>query len=178
MMRLVGEIRERGVTVLLVEHDMRMVMAISDTVVVLNHGRIIAEGPPGVIQAHPEVIQRLPRPGAQACSRVDGITVRYGRCRRCTASRSTVERGELVTLIGANGAGKTTTLRAISGLLPLSGRAASLFEGEDDHARAGAARSWRSASPIARKDGTCSRTCPCARTSSMGCYLRRDAAPA
>ena len=57
MMRLVEQIRERGVTVLLVEHDMRMVMGISDTVVVLNHGRIIAEGPPGVIQAHPEVIQ-------------------------------------------------------------------------------------------------------------------------
>ena len=57
MMRLVEQIRTRGVTVLLVEHDMRMVMAISDTVVVLNHGRIIAEGPPGTIQADPEVIQ-------------------------------------------------------------------------------------------------------------------------
>jgi branched-chain amino acid transport system ATP-binding protein len=56
MMRLVRLIRDQGVTVLLVEHDMKMVMAISDTVVVLNQGRIIANGPPSAIQAHPEVI--------------------------------------------------------------------------------------------------------------------------
>lgn len=56
MMRLVRLIRDQGVTVLLVEHDMKMVMAISDTVVVLNQGRIIANGPPAAIKAHPEVI--------------------------------------------------------------------------------------------------------------------------
>jgi branched-chain amino acid transport system ATP-binding protein len=56
MMRLVRHIRDQGVTVLLVEHDMKMVMAISDSVVVLNQGRIIANGPPASIQAHPEVI--------------------------------------------------------------------------------------------------------------------------
>jgi branched-chain amino acid transport system ATP-binding protein len=56
MMRLVRKIRDQGVTVLLVEHDMKMVMAISDTVVVLNQGRVIANGPPASIQAHPEVI--------------------------------------------------------------------------------------------------------------------------
>lgn len=56
MMRLVRLIRDQGVTVVLVEHDMKMVMAISDTVVVLNQGRIIANGPPASIQAHPEVI--------------------------------------------------------------------------------------------------------------------------
>jgi branched-chain amino acid transport system ATP-binding protein len=58
--RLVGmirRIREQDVTVLVVEHDMRLVMGISDTVVVLNHGRVIAEGTPATIQAHPEVIR-------------------------------------------------------------------------------------------------------------------------
>ncbi len=54
---LIHRIREQGVTVLLVEHDMRMVMGISDTVIVLNHGVVIAEGPPGTIQSHPEVIR-------------------------------------------------------------------------------------------------------------------------
>jgi branched-chain amino acid transport system ATP-binding protein len=54
---LVRRIREQGVTVLLVEHDMRMVMGISDRVVVLNHGVVIAEGPPATIQAHPEVVR-------------------------------------------------------------------------------------------------------------------------
>jgi len=53
---LIARIRDRGVTVLLVEHDMQMVMSISDAVVVLNQGRIVAEGPPAEIQAHPEVI--------------------------------------------------------------------------------------------------------------------------
>ncbi|MGH7314072.1 MAG: ABC transporter permease subunit [Candidatus Rokuibacteriota bacterium] len=54
---LVRRIREQGITVLLVEHDMRMVMGISDTVVVLNHGVVIAEGPPAAIQSHPEVVR-------------------------------------------------------------------------------------------------------------------------
>jgi branched-chain amino acid transport system ATP-binding protein len=54
---LIRKIRESGVTVLLVEHDMRLVMGISDTVIVLNHGVVIAEGPPRVIQSHPEVIR-------------------------------------------------------------------------------------------------------------------------
>jgi branched-chain amino acid transport system ATP-binding protein len=54
---LVRRIREQGTTVLLVEHDMRMVMGISDTVVVLDHGVVIAEGPPAAIQSHPEVLR-------------------------------------------------------------------------------------------------------------------------
>jgi len=54
---LIGRVREQGVTVLLVEHDMRMVMGISDTVIVLNGGRVIAEGAPAEIQAHPDVIR-------------------------------------------------------------------------------------------------------------------------
>jgi branched-chain amino acid transport system ATP-binding protein len=54
---LIRKVCEEGVTVLLVEHDMRMVMGISDTVIVLNGGRVIAEGPPAAIQAHPDVIR-------------------------------------------------------------------------------------------------------------------------
>jgi len=56
-MRTVQRIRTRGVTILLVEHDMRLVMSISDTVVVLNNGVIIAEGPPEAVQSDPEVIR-------------------------------------------------------------------------------------------------------------------------
>jgi branched-chain amino acid transport system ATP-binding protein len=54
---LIRKVRDRGVTVLLVEHDMRMVMGISDTVIVLNGGRAIAEGAPAAIQANPDVIR-------------------------------------------------------------------------------------------------------------------------
>jgi branched-chain amino acid transport system ATP-binding protein len=57
LVELIRRVREQGVTVLLVEHDMRLVMGISDTVVVLNHGRVIAEGPPAAIQSHPDVVR-------------------------------------------------------------------------------------------------------------------------
>ena len=48
---------ERGVTVLLIEHDMRLVMAIADRVTVLNFGKVIAEGRPAEVQRDPAVIQ-------------------------------------------------------------------------------------------------------------------------
>jgi branched-chain amino acid transport system ATP-binding protein len=54
---LLRVIRQRGVTILLVEHDMRMVMEVSDRVVVLNYGRLIAEGPPSAIRSDPTVIE-------------------------------------------------------------------------------------------------------------------------
>jgi branched-chain amino acid transport system ATP-binding protein len=54
---LIRRIRDQRVTVLLVEHDMRLVMNISDRVIVLSYGRVIAEGPPGAVQAHPDVIR-------------------------------------------------------------------------------------------------------------------------
>jgi branched-chain amino acid transport system ATP-binding protein len=57
VMALVESIRRTGVTILVVEHDMPMVMQVSDRIVVLNYGRIIAEGPPAAIQRDPEVIR-------------------------------------------------------------------------------------------------------------------------
>ena len=56
-MKLLAEIRALGITVLLVEHDMKMVMGVSDRIVCLNHGRIIATGSPAEIQRNPEVIR-------------------------------------------------------------------------------------------------------------------------
>jgi|TARA_B110000971_G_scaffold109597_1_gene112280 branched-chain amino acid transport system ATP-binding protein len=55
-MKTVSKIRDEGTTILLVEHDMRMVMGISDRVVVLNQGEIIASGTPKEIQNNPKVI--------------------------------------------------------------------------------------------------------------------------
>jgi branched-chain amino acid transport system ATP-binding protein len=57
VMDLVRVIRGQGVTVLLVEHDMRAVMGTCDRIVVLNFGRKIAEGSPEEIRTHPEVIE-------------------------------------------------------------------------------------------------------------------------
>ena len=53
----IQEIREKGMTVLLVEHDMGLVMDISDEIMVLNFGSKIAEGKPSDIQNNPEVIR-------------------------------------------------------------------------------------------------------------------------
>ena len=46
-----------GITVLLVEHDMNLVMGISDRVLALNYGQVIAEGSPADVQMHPEVLK-------------------------------------------------------------------------------------------------------------------------
>ena len=56
-MAKLAEIRALGVTVLLVEHDMKMVMGVSDRIVCLNQGRIIANGTPAEIRRDPEVIR-------------------------------------------------------------------------------------------------------------------------
>jgi len=55
--RLIAKIRDLGITVLLVEHDMSLVMDISDEIVVLSFGQKIAEDIPTVIQRNPEVIK-------------------------------------------------------------------------------------------------------------------------
>jgi len=57
LMRLIEAIRARGLSVLLVEHDMKLVMGLCDRVVVLNYGVKIAEGTPAEIQRHAEVIR-------------------------------------------------------------------------------------------------------------------------
>ena len=56
LMELIRRIRDLGVTVLLIEHDMMLVMGVSDRIIVMDHGVIIAEGLPSEIQANPRVI--------------------------------------------------------------------------------------------------------------------------
>jgi branched-chain amino acid transport system ATP-binding protein len=74
--RLITRIRDRGVTVLLTEHHMSVVMQVSDHVTVLNYGRKIAEGSPEKVRRDPEVLaaylgaeedaEGQPAPGAGA----------------------------------------------------------------------------------------------------------------
>jgi len=57
LMAEIGQIRQRGCTIFMIEHDMRFVMGLCERIAVLNFGRIIAEGTPDHIRHHPAVIE-------------------------------------------------------------------------------------------------------------------------
>jgi branched-chain amino acid transport system ATP-binding protein len=57
ILRLLGEIRRAGTTILYVEHNLRAIMSISDHVIVMNYGQKLAEGPPEAMQNDPSVIE-------------------------------------------------------------------------------------------------------------------------
>lgn len=66
MMQLVRKVRDSGVTIVLVEHDMKAVMGLCDTLTVLNFGTLLAEGTPEQISRHPDVIAAYLGGGAAA----------------------------------------------------------------------------------------------------------------
>jgi branched-chain amino acid transport system ATP-binding protein len=57
LMKLVDKIIAQGITVFLIEHDMKVVMEVSQRIVVLDHGEKIAEGPPTDVRNNPRVIE-------------------------------------------------------------------------------------------------------------------------
>ncbi len=57
MIETIRQIRERGVTIIMIEHIMRAVMGLSDRILVLNYGELIAEGTPNEVAANPQVIE-------------------------------------------------------------------------------------------------------------------------
>jgi len=140
---LLRRIAASGVAIMLVEHDMGMVMGISDTVVVLDAGLVIAAGAPAQVQRDPAVRKAyLGEEGARRAltqaARTPGepylvaqeLHAGYGAEPVLKGVQLEVRERELVAVLGANGAGKSTLMRAISGLLrPLRGRLA--FAGED-----------------------------------------------
>jgi branched-chain amino acid transport system ATP-binding protein len=57
MMETIDRVRKRGITVMLIEHNMKLVMGISDRIIVMDHGSKIAEGTPPEIRSNPRVLQ-------------------------------------------------------------------------------------------------------------------------
>jgi branched-chain amino acid transport system ATP-binding protein len=57
LLQLIGQLKSRGLTILLIDHDMQVVMPISDRLAVLDYGKKIADGSPHTVQADPSVIE-------------------------------------------------------------------------------------------------------------------------
>ena len=133
----------RSHAVLLIEHDIDRVLAMSDRITVLHQGRLIADGGPAEVARHPEVVAAylgnspssgegaevhvLPiRPAGRSSSEAKallslrGVSAGYGGSTVLENVDLEVRCGDVVALLGRNGVGKTTLLRAVTGALQAS----------------------------------------------------------
>ncbi len=134
---LLRGIADSGIAVLIVEHDMALVMEVSDRVVVLDAGQLLATGTPAQVRADPAVRRAYLGEGAgasggraaPAADAVDAVEdaaqevlgvgaleAGYGAGPVLHGVRLAVHAGRMVALLGANGAGKSTLMRSLAGL--------------------------------------------------------------
>jgi branched-chain amino acid transport system ATP-binding protein len=131
---LLRSIADSGIGVVVVEHDMSLVMRVSDRIVVMADGQLLATGAPAYIRDNPAVKQAYlgtaagvdaapppvrVKPDAERAPELLGVgelTAAYGAEPVLKQVSLQVRRGELVALLGANGAGKSTLMRTLAGL--------------------------------------------------------------
>ncbi len=112
--------KETNITVVLIEHDMRVVFRLADRITVLDQGKPLAEGTPAEIAANAAVqAAYLGESGMTGPAlTAEGLHTFYGKSHILHGVSLEVAEGKITTLLGRNGAGKTTTLRSLMGLTP------------------------------------------------------------
>ena len=120
MIEFLREINRReGVTILLIEHVMRAVMALAHSVTVLHQGEVVARGTPEEIVREPAVLECYLGVDAAMMSvllEVRDLDVFYEDAQALSGVSLDVPNGEIVAIVGSNGAGKSTLIRAIAGI--------------------------------------------------------------
>jgi len=133
--------QQTGATILMIEHDMPLIMSLSDHIYCLESGKVLASGTPDEVAADSAVIEaylgtpteqrkvaevRAHAPhhedaGAEILLELKAIDVSFGKLQVLYGVDFHVRRGERVALLGTNGAGKSTILKAASNIIPTHG---------------------------------------------------------